>query len=178
MSRYNHMSRKPQFFANGPAIWGGCVTRRSIRAESRYPAAGGTTKLSRCKEGMAHFLTSGYKFFWALRVSRYKFDRSQKIVMVQNVCCGHLRSVAVQVWSEPVICQGTRNFIAGRCACPGLAALRICLRSRSESKKCDKQLTHIVRVRFSCCYFFLLPESYSIPYVSVHMQLHRKCNPL
>jgi len=21
---------------NGPAIWGGCVTRRSIRAESRY----------------------------------------------------------------------------------------------------------------------------------------------
>jgi hypothetical protein len=38
---------------NGPAIWGGCVTRRSIRIGSWYPAAGGATKLSRCKEGMA-----------------------------------------------------------------------------------------------------------------------------
>jgi len=27
--------------ANGPAIWGGCVTRRSIRAESWYPAPAG-----------------------------------------------------------------------------------------------------------------------------------------
>ena len=35
----------------------------SIRAESRYPAAGGATKLSRCKEGMAHFLPSVYKFY-------------------------------------------------------------------------------------------------------------------
>jgi hypothetical protein len=62
---------------NGPAIWGGCVTRRKHRAGSRYPASGGTSKLSRCKpclpagrEGMAHFLPSGYKFHWALRVSR------------------------------------------------------------------------------------------------------------
>ena len=34
-------------------------------------------KLSRCKEGMAHFLPSGYKFYLALRVSRYKFYRSR-----------------------------------------------------------------------------------------------------
>jgi hypothetical protein len=27
--------------------------------------------------------------------------------------------------------------------------LQICLECRSESKKCDKQLTHIVRVSFS-----------------------------
>ena len=26
---------------NGPAIWGGCVTRQSIRAESWYPALAG-----------------------------------------------------------------------------------------------------------------------------------------
>jgi len=26
---------------NGPAIWGGCVTRRSIRAESWYPEYSG-----------------------------------------------------------------------------------------------------------------------------------------
>jgi len=32
-------------------------------------------KLSRCKEGMAHFLQSRYKVLWALRVPRYKFDK-------------------------------------------------------------------------------------------------------
>jgi len=49
---------------NGPAIWGGCVTRscpdRSVGgkhwAGSWYLASGETTKLSRCKEGMAWFL--------------------------------------------------------------------------------------------------------------------------
>ena len=79
-------------------------------------------------------------------MSRYKFDRSREFIPVYNFGCGHLRSVAVQFISEPESCQGTENLIACRCACPGLAALRICLRSRSKSKKCDKQLTHIVRV--------------------------------
>ena len=30
------------------------------------------TKLSRCKEGMAHFLPSGYRVLWPLRASRYR----------------------------------------------------------------------------------------------------------
>jgi hypothetical protein len=30
-----------RIFYNGTAIWGGCVTRRSIRAESWYPATAG-----------------------------------------------------------------------------------------------------------------------------------------
>jgi hypothetical protein len=30
--------------ANGPAIWGGCVTRRSIRAGPWYPAPAGPEK--------------------------------------------------------------------------------------------------------------------------------------
>jgi hypothetical protein len=38
---------------NGPAIWGGCVTRRSIRAPRVLGAGTLATKLSRCKEGMA-----------------------------------------------------------------------------------------------------------------------------
>jgi len=67
------------------------------------------TKLSRCKEGMAHFLPSGYKFLWALRVSRYKFDRSREFITGYKVGCGHWRSVAVQVWSEPEICQGAKT---------------------------------------------------------------------
>jgi hypothetical protein len=63
-------------------------------------------KLSRCKEGMAHFLPSGYKFYQALRVSRYKVDRSRESIPGYKVGGGHWRSVAIQVVSEPEICQG------------------------------------------------------------------------
>ena len=38
-----------QMVANGPAIWGGCVTRRSTGHDPDTLA----TKLSRCKKGMA-----------------------------------------------------------------------------------------------------------------------------
>jgi len=38
---------------NGPAIWGGCVTRRSIRAVPSTRDGTLARKLSRCKEGMA-----------------------------------------------------------------------------------------------------------------------------
>jgi len=64
-------------------------------------------KLSRCKEGMAHFLPSGYKVFWALRVSRYKFDRSREFIPGYKVGGGHWRSVGVQTVPEPEICHGT-----------------------------------------------------------------------
>jgi hypothetical protein len=51
LSRYGARPIKtaPSIFTNGPAIWGGCVTRRSIRQGPGTLAR----KLSRCKEGMA-----------------------------------------------------------------------------------------------------------------------------
>ena len=79
------------------------------------PRASGARKLSRCKEGMAHFLPSRYKFFehYACRgtsligaenlspvtklvagtgaVSRYNLSRSQKSVKVQDFNCGQMR---------------------------------------------------------------------------------------
>ena len=63
-------------------------------------------KLSRCKEGMAHFLQSWYKFFCVLARSRYKFDRSREFIPGYKVSWEHLRSVAVQTSSKAVICQG------------------------------------------------------------------------
>jgi len=94
---------------NGPAIWGGCVTRR----QHRHVLFSLARKLSRCKEGMAWFLqiqvqvlskpgVSRYKFdkwnksvkmlqmlqMGTCAVSRYKFDRSQKAVMVQDLYYG------------------------------------------------------------------------------------------
>jgi hypothetical protein len=82
---------------------------------------------------MAHFLPSGYKFYLALRVSRYKFDRSHEFIPGYKVGCGHWRSVAVQTVSKPEICQGagfklradarfvSRSFSEGWC--PGATAI-------------------------------------------------------
>ena len=55
------------------------------------PRASGARKLSRCKEGMAHFLPSRYKILWTLRVSRYKLVRSQKFITGYNLGCEHWR---------------------------------------------------------------------------------------
>ena len=108
---------------NGPAV---CFSRCYLTqhpAKILVPRASGADKLSRCKEGMAHFLPSRYKFFehYACRgtrmigaaklspvpklvegtgaVSRYKLTRSQKTVKVY--------------WS----------LIACRCGCPGATTI-------------------------------------------------------
>jgi len=110
------------------------------------PRVLGARNLSRCKEGMAHFLPSGYKVLLALRVSRYKFDRSREFIPGYKVGGGHWRSVAVQVVSEPEICQGAGFKLRTDARVRVQQPLQICLRCRCKSKKCDKQLTHIVRV--------------------------------
>ena len=63
-------------------------------------------KLSRCKEGMAHFLPSWYKFYCVLARSRYKFDRSREFIPSYKAGGWHWRSVAVQTISETEICHG------------------------------------------------------------------------
>jgi len=100
---------------NGPAIWGGCVTRREHRPRP--------------------------EFFSQKAVTVQGGDGALFAVMVQILMS--ITRVAVQVWSEPRIyprlqsylralaqcrgtnCLGARNLsrcriqIAGRCACPG-----------------------------------------------------------
>jgi hypothetical protein len=82
-------------------------------------------RLSRCKEGMAHFLPSGYRVLWPLRASR---SRAVKML---------------------VIYPSTVKFIEGNGTVRVCQMVQPCLGSRSKSKKCDKQLTFIVRVRVS-----------------------------
>jgi len=91
---------------NGPAV--GLSKRYPTQAPgwNLVPASWRARKLSRCKEGTAHFLPSGYKFYRALRVSGYKVDRSQKTITVQNFCCEQWCSVAVQTVSEAGIYHG------------------------------------------------------------------------
>jgi hypothetical protein len=84
--------------ANGPAIWGGCVTRRSIRAESRYfsrevVTVQGGYGMSFCRHGtnfFEHYACRGTSFIGAAKlspvtklvagtgaVSQYKLSRRQ-----------------------------------------------------------------------------------------------------
>jgi len=91
-----------------------------------------------CKEGMAHFLPSGHRVLWGIRASRYR------------------------VVKELVNYPGIVKFIEGSGAVRLCQAILSCHGSRYKSKKCDKQLTFIVRV-ISCAilfyYFFKIMSS-------------------
>ena len=71
---------------NGPAVGFSKRYPTQHPITIQLPRTSGARKLSRCKEGTAWFLPSGCKFYRSLRVSRYKFNRSQKTVQVQNGC--------------------------------------------------------------------------------------------
>jgi hypothetical protein len=102
---------------NGPAIWGGCVTRRSIRAGSWYFSQKAVT------------VQGGYGALFAVMVQ-----------ILLSITC-----VAVQFLSEPRIYPRLQSWLHAM-ARSRYKPLQICLGCRSKSKKCDKQLTHIVRV--------------------------------
>jgi len=87
---------------NGPAIWGGCVTQRSIRAGSRYFSRKAVT----VQGGYGALFAIRVQVLWAIRVLRYKFDRSREFIPRYKFGGGHWRSVAVQIISKPEICQG------------------------------------------------------------------------
>jgi hypothetical protein len=141
------MGRMPH---NGPAIWGGCVTRRTHRAVSWYPEYSRPESCHGARRVWHVFLPSWYKFYCILARSRYKFDRSCEFIPGYKVVCGH--------W--PRVLGGTsylgarnlsrcRILIACRCACPGARVFTNLSWVQEQSKNRDKQLTHIVRVRFS-----------------------------
>ena len=110
---------------NGPAIKGGCVTRRQHRAESWYfsretvTVQGGYGALFAC-QGIRLFEVyecRGTRFFGAANlspvtklvagtgaVSRYKLSRSQKFVKVQHFDCEQMRVS----W-----CNGHYEFVLG-----------------------------------------------------------------
>jgi hypothetical protein len=105
-------------------------------------------------------------------VSRFKFDRSQEFIPGYKTGGGHWCSVAVQSISKPEICHGagfqlradarcaSRSFSEGWCPAataitylPCVQEQKLKIRQPAEKKsrpwrgkKCDKQLTHIVRV--------------------------------
>ena len=142
----------PSMHCNGPAIWGGCVTRRKHRAGSRYFSHKAVT----VQGGYGALFAVRVQILWALRVSRYKFDRSREFIPGYKTIRGHWRSVAIQTISEPENCQGAEFKLRADERVRVQQPLQICLGCRSKSKKCDKQLTHIVRVMRSLFILFFM----------------------
>jgi hypothetical protein len=97
---------------------------------------------------MAWFLQIQVQVLSKPGVSRYKFDRSQETVTLQDFCWGHWRSVAVQTVSEPENCQDA-GFILRAGARVRVQVLTGFVMGAGCRKNHDKQLTHIVRVSIS-----------------------------
>jgi len=115
--------------ANGPAIWGGCVTRRSIRAKSGYFSQKAVTVQGRygtcfCRPGtifLEHYECRGTSVIEAVNlspvtklvagtgaVSRYNLSRSQKFITVQDFNCGQMRESGCNDHYEFVLSAGAK----------------------------------------------------------------------
>ena len=93
-----------QMPANGPAIKGGCVTRRWHRAASWYFSR----KTVTAQGGYGARFCSPDTMLVELYVCRgTRLVASQLFIPGYKVGGGHWRSVAVQTISKPEICQGT-----------------------------------------------------------------------
>ena len=120
---------------NGPAIWGGCVTRRQHRVGSRYFSqkavmVQGGYGTCFCHPGtnfIEHYACRGTSVNGAGKlsryrilvggtgaVSRYKLSRSQKSVIVQDLNCVQMRAlpnVAQRSWVSG--CKNYYKFVKG-----------------------------------------------------------------
>src|SRR4030042_376253 len=83
---------------NGPAIWGGCVTRRKQRAESWYPAPAGPENCHGARRVWRTFCRPGTNF-----IEHYE---------CRGTICLEARNLS-----------RCRISIASRCACPGAATI-------------------------------------------------------
>jgi hypothetical protein len=117
---------------NGPAIWGGCVTQRSIRQLSWYPAPAGPRNCPGARRVWRTFCHSGTNFIehYECRgtsmigaanlspvtklvagtgaVSRYKLSRSQKSVTVQDFNCVQMRVSGCKNHYQSVLGAGAK----------------------------------------------------------------------
>jgi len=118
---------------NGPAIWGGCVTRRQHRAGSWYPAAAGPENCHGARRVWRGFCRHGTNFiaYWRDRdtsligarnlspvtklgtgtgaVSRYKLSRRQKFIRVQDLNCVQMRVSGCNNYYKFVLGAGAKQ---------------------------------------------------------------------
>ena len=126
---------------DGPAMRGGCVTRRSIRQQSWYPVSAGPRNCPGARRVWRGFWHPGTNFIehYACRgtsligagklspvtkldagtgaVSWYKLSRRQELVTVQDFNCGQMRAlptVEEQRWVSG--CNNHYKFVLGEVA--------------------------------------------------------------
>ena len=114
---------------NGPAIWGGCVTRRKHRTESWYfsretitvQGGYGTCFCSPGTKFAEHYECRGTSLIGAGKLSRYKMfvrgtgavsrydlSRSQEFNTVQVLNCGQMRVSGCIDYYESVLSAGAK----------------------------------------------------------------------
>jgi hypothetical protein len=115
--------------ANGPAIWGGCVTRRQHRHESvpvgqyavTVQGGYGTCFCNLGTNFIEHYECRGTSLIGASKlsryrifvigtgaVSRYNLSRSQRTVTVQDLYCGQMRVSGCKNHYESVLSAGAK----------------------------------------------------------------------
>ena len=87
-----------------------------------------------------HYACRGTSLIGAIKLSRYR-------IFVAGT--GPASGGAVQFVSKPENCQGAGFKLSADARVRVQQPLQISLGCRSKSKKCDKQLTHIVRVELN-----------------------------
>jgi hypothetical protein len=142
---------------NGPAIKGGCVTWRSIRAGSWYPPAGGAECCPGARQVWCAFCRYVTNFIEHWRGRGTRLISGRVFIPIDEVGKRHWCSIAVQFISKAVFYHGTgfKLCAAERIRVHGWLPIPV---SGSEScKKHDKQLTFIVRVM--CSWFYWIVNS-------------------
>ena len=97
-------------------------------------------KLSRCKEGMAHFLPSGYKFCELYACRGTSLIGAAKIITGYKMLVRHWSSVAVQTISEPEIYHGAGIKLRADARVRVQEPLQICLGAGAKAKSVTSNL--------------------------------------
>ena len=89
--------------ANGPAIWGGCVTRRSIRQRSWYPAPAGPESCHGARRVWRTFCRPGTKYAEHHACRGTRLIEATNLSTVTKLVAGTDAAKAVQFITRAVI---------------------------------------------------------------------------
>jgi len=147
---------------NGPAIKGGCVTWRSIRAVSWYFSR---EFLPVARQVWRAFCHPGTSIIGSRRGRGTSLINGRDFLQVEEAPKWHWRSVAVQIVSEAEFSQDAELLLRAAAGIRVLGCALVLVSGSESCKKHDKQLTFIVRVicrvnsyqstKISACYFFV-----------------------
>ena len=139
--------------ANGPAIWGGCVTRRSIRAVSWYPAPAGPQSCPGARKVRRAFCRHGTNLIEHWRGRGTSFIDGRIFLPVDKAGKRYWCSIAVQVVSKAENCHGSECILRANVRVRVLGSILVLVNCSVSCKKRDELITPTIRVMFRLCFF-------------------------